>query len=93
MIKLDFAPQPMVKIISSNISSFALHENLLAQQPYVYSFSKVRKSSTRRKKTSMVTSLCINTSFNKVHAKGGLTLMEVKGKGCRRQKNLQKKLN
>jgi hypothetical protein len=49
MIKLDFAPQPMVKVNSSNISNFALHENLLAQQPYVYSFSKVRKSSTRRK--------------------------------------------
>jgi hypothetical protein len=43
-------------------------------------------------KTSMVTSLCLNTSFSKVCAKGGLTLREVEGKGCKRQKNLQKQI-
>jgi hypothetical protein len=37
-----------------------------------------------KEKTSMVTSLCFNTSFSKVLAKGGLTLKEVEGKGCKR---------
>jgi hypothetical protein len=29
-IKLDYAFQPMIKVVSSSISSFALHKNLLA---------------------------------------------------------------
>jgi hypothetical protein len=44
------------------------------------------------KTTSMVTSLCINTSFSKVHAKGGLMLREVKGMRCKRQNNHQKNI-
>jgi hypothetical protein len=46
----------------------------------------------KEKTTSMVTSLCINTSFNKVHAKGGLMLKEVKGKRCKAKESSKKHL-